>query len=314
MKCDGFDNGNFTCLVGKKILIAGGTGFIGKRCVQVFEKLGCQLTVITRRAQMMDEKVNYIKVDLRDVDGLRKCLDSEEFDHAVYLAANIPLAGSAKETYLEAKCSTFDPFVNFCEVVLSKVKSFIYISSIDVIGACEKEDYTETEEINRPTPYGLAKYVGEFYVKTMCETLNVPYKILRFSQVYGANEPAVRIIPIIKNALFTGNEFNLFTHGDEKRRFLFIDDAVQAIVRSCIVQESGIYNIAGKDSVTILELIAIMEEVFESKLRLNLLNRMQGLSNQPSIKKAETSLGFIPNFTLEQGLQRIKAEEKDGLI
>ena len=199
MKCDGFDNGNFTCLVGKKILIAGGTGFIGKRCVQVFEKLGCQLTVITRRAQMMDEKVNYIKVDLRDVDGLRKCLDSEEFDHAVYLAANIPLAGSAKETYLEAKCSTFDPFVNFCEVVLSKVKSFIYISSIDVIGACEKEDYTETEEINRPTPYGLAKYVGEFYVKTMCETLNVPYKILRFSQVYGANEPAVRIIPIIKN-------------------------------------------------------------------------------------------------------------------
>lgn len=116
--------------------------------------------------------------------------------------------------------------MNFCDVFFSRTKNFVYVSSIDVLGSCGKTEYTEEETLHNPTPYGIAKYCGELYTKLMCDSLTLPYRILRFSQVYGSNEPVVRIILILKAALLSRKEFSLFMYGDEKRRFLYIDDAI----------------------------------------------------------------------------------------
>lgn len=310
MKCEWLSDIDTKNLREKTFLIAGGTGFIGTRCVELLEKIGCKITVLTRNLKNNTDNIFYKKADLTDLESLKNLNIDEVFDYAIYMAANIPLAGAKKETYLEAKKTTLDPFVNFCDAFLGKIKSFVYISSIDVMGSYEKPYYTEDDSINNPTPYGLAKFCGEFYTEVMCKNHNIPYTILRFSQVYGPNEPIVRIIPILKNSLLNNKEFNLYTYGDEKRRFLFIDDAVQAILRACIIKEQGIFNIAGKDEVSMQELISIMEEVFDKKLDLHILNKIRGVSNIPSIEKAEKQLGFCPNFSVIKGMKVIREEEE----
>lgn len=309
MKCDWLETIDTSALKGKKVLVAGGTGFIGKRCVELLEIIGCNVTVLTRKEKESSEKVVYVKSDLINHGSLINLFAEEMFDFGIYMAANIPILGAKKETYLDAKQSTLDPFVNFCDAFLNKIKSFVYVSSIDIIGKVSKDNYDETESLNNPTPYGLAKYCGENYTKVICENLGIPYKILRFSQVYGPNEPVVRIIAILKDSLLNGKEFNLFTEGTESRRFLFIDDAVQSIIRCFLSEKIGIYNIAGPDSITMLDLISIMEKVFDKKLNLNLLKKVKGNSNIPSINKAKTELEFIPNFSIQEGLQIIKEVE-----
>ena len=309
MKCDWLGAIDTSTLRGKKVLIAGGTGFIGKRCVELLEIIGCNVTVLTRKEKESSEKVIFIKSDLINHESLLDLFAEEKFDFGIYMAANIPLLGDKKETYLDAKRSTLDPFVNFCDVFLNKIQSFVYVSSIDIVGNVSKDNYDETEPLNNPTPYGLAKYCGENYTKVMCKNLGIPYKILRFSQVYGPNEPVVRIIAILKQSLLSGKEFNLFTEGTEKRKFLFIDDVVQSIIRCFLSEKTGIYNIAGPDCITMLDLISVMVKVFDKKLNLNLLKKIKGNSNIPSINKAETELEFIPNFSIQEGLQIIKEEE-----
>ena len=298
---------------GKKFLLAGGTGFVGKRVTAYLVNAGAEVYIITRSIRSSNNKVHYLTVDLNDIETLRK-IECNDFDACVYMAAYIPEIGQKKESYLDAKKSTLDPLVNFCECFTSRVKFFVYISSIDVLGPNHNLYYDEMEEIHTATPYGLAKLCGELYVKSYCEQNSVPWNCLRFSQVYGSFEPVVRVIPIMKNSLQNGLPFSLYSDGKEKRRFLYVDDGVQAIACALNSKAVGVYNIAGKTVSTMEELAHTMENVYGRKLQLNILNNIVGEDNVPSIKKAEDVLGFIPKVSLENGLETIKREESYEII
>lgn len=298
-------------LLDKRILVAGGTGFVGKRAVSLFEQEGAHVFVLSRKERVSTDNITYFVADLNNYESLRG-LAAEHFDACVYMAANIPEVGQPKESYRDAKKSTLDPLINFCEVFSQQVEKFIYISTIDVLGACDCIDYSEDAEIGVASPYGLAKYCGEFYVKDYCERAQIPYTILRFSQVYGPNEPIVRVIPIMKNALVNQNEFTIYSDGSELRRFLYVDDAVQAIMCALVSDKQGIYNIAGLETCTLLELVHKMEKVFSLKLPLKVLNKNRGMNNVPSIAKAERELFYIPKVSIEEGLRKILIEENSN--
>lgn len=292
----------------KNMLIAGGTGFIGRRLVKQLSTLGVNVFVLTRNDRDNDGNITYLKGNLQDISSLEK-YKSTKFDVCVYMAANIPEVGAKKETYLDAKNSTLDPLVNFCECFVNDIGKFVYISSIDVLGACEENYYDENVKPNVATPYGLAKYCGEFYAKAYSSQNSVPLTMLRFSQVYGPNEPIVRIIPIMKNALCQNKKFSIYSDGAEKRRFLFVDDAVEAIMCAIKSDKDGLFNIAGKEVCSILGLAHYMEKVFNKKMDLDILNKIVGKDNVPSIEKAEAELNFVPKYSMEDGLLKIKEEE-----
>lgn len=310
MKCDWVDKEEYKKLQGKSILVAGGTGFIGKRAKTIFRELGMTVHIISRREQLVEESIIYEIADLNDIESLKKTFPTVRFDYAVYMAANIPLRGSKKENYYDAKLSTFDPFINFCEAFLHRVDRFVYISSVDVYGGCPDYEYSENAEIQVATPYGLAKYVGEFYTKDICTTLNIPYSILRYSQVYGPNEPVVRIIPIIKKAMHEGTQFTLVTDGSEKRRFLFVDDAVKAIVNGLLYAKSDIYNIAGPDVITMKELVELISNTWNKPINLTIRGEVNGQDNVPSYMKAKEQLHYEPDVGMVEGMRIIMEEEE----
>lgn len=297
---------------GKNILIAGGTGFIGKRLLQVLSQFNAKVYVITRRENYINtDKIIYLNGDLCDLDNMKSLRTNIIYDVAIYMAAYIPLRGENRESLLDAKKSTFDPYINFLEVFGKHIKQLIYISSIDALGKCTRKEYDENVFPDCPTPYGLAKYVGEFYTKSIADELDIPFTILRFSQVYGPNEPVVRIIPILKRSLIERQKFTLVTSGNERRKFLYIDDAVQAICRVIIKTENGIFNIAGQNEVTILELIEYMEKIWNRKLDLEIKHSKIGADNIPSIARANELLEYYPEVSIEVGLSNIKEVENE---
>lgn len=310
MRCNWVSDADYACMKDKSVLVAGGTGFIGKRAVELFREIGMDVFVLSRRQYDSSASLQYAVADLADIDSLRKVFADMKFDYAVYMAANIPLRGAKKEDYYDAKCSTFDPFMNFCEVFLNRVSRFVYTSSVDVLGGCPQYGYDETAPIRSATPYGLAKYIGEFYTRSICGANNIPYTILRYAQVYGPDEPIVRIIPVIKNLIKNGGQFTLTTDGNERRRFLYIDDAVKAAVNGLRYANSGTYNIAGPDVISMKGLVELIESTWDRKIDLVVKGEAKGEDNVPSCDKASRDIHFVPDIGLAEGMQIIKKEEE----
>lgn len=310
MKCEWIVCEEYSSFKGKNILIAGGTGFIGKRATSIFRSLGLNVYIVSRKKQNHIEGVFYELGDLNSLNCLVDLFPGISFDYAVYMAANIPLRGEKKETYFDAKQSTFDPFINFCEAFLSRVKRFVYISSIDVYGGCSSYEYNEQAEIKVATPYGLAKYIGELYTRDLCETMRIPFSILRFSQVYGPNEPLVRIIPLIRHSMVEKTPFTLFTDGTEKRRFLFVDDAIKAIVHGLLYANSGVYNISGPEIITMQNLVKLIETTWNMSVNLTIKGVVRGEDNVPSYDKAQKEICFNPDISMAEGMLIIKEEEE----
>ena len=314
MKCNWISDNAYSLLRGKSVLVAGGTGFVGQRTVEMLDKIGMRVYVITRRRIEDLGNIHYLQGDLSENNDLQKINEeiNEEVDYGIYMAANIPLRGQAKENYFDAKKSTFDPFINFCEQYLPKIKSFVYISSVDVLGGCAEFEYNEIAPIRVASPYGLAKYIGELYTKDICTVQKIPYTILRFAQVYGPNEPIVRIIPIIKKAMTSGNTFTLVTDGSERRRFLYVDDAVKSIIHGLIYASNETYNIAGPDYISMKDLVSLIERIWGKKIDLVIKAEIKGEDNVPSIEKARRELKFNPGIKMRDGMQMIMEEERNA--
>lgn len=290
----------------KNILIAGGTGFIGKRFVEIAKKeYNC--FVFTRQDLKSEENVKYIKCDLKNLsqEFIDELATKFNFDAIVYMAANIPLMGQKKENYIDAMYSTLEPFVRFAQYTHKICKKFIYISSIDVVGIPKALEYDEKIELKPFTPYAVAKLAGEEYIKSIALTNNLDLTVLRYSQVFGENEPIVRIIPLLLDCIKNEKTFNLYGTGEEKRKFLYVEDAANAILCALKSNKTGIYNIAGKSTESIKELIEITQKVFNKKLDINNVE-YNGITfdNIPSCKTAK-EIGYEPKYTLEDSLRKI---------
>lgn len=297
----------------KKVLITGGTGFIGKLTIKKMIEKDIECLVLTRQDLQDTNNVKYIKLDLNqlNVESANKIINKiGGLDAIIYMAASIPILGTKKETYFEAKTNTLDPLIKFCEYFIPITKKFIYISSIDIVGINSDLQYDESCMADPITPYAIGKYCGEIYANSICKQYGVSNIILRFSQVYGPNEPLVRVIPILTKAIKEDGVFNKYTLGEEKRRFLYVEDAASSIFQALKTNVTGIFNIAGKGINSINDLISICEKVYNKKANLSILGDAVVSDNVPSITKAKKQLNFEPKYTLEEGIRKIYEEEK----
>ena len=295
----------------KKILVAGGTGFIGSQLIRMLEKHQIKSDVLTRRKIENSKYTNYIVSDFTENNAFNDINIKDEYDILIYLAANIPLRGEKKENFQDATNSTLNPFIAFATRFVHKNCKLIYASSVDVLGDCNKYDFNENESINNPTPYGLAKYCGEIYARRICENNDAKCISLRFSQVYGPKEPMVRVIPIAMDAIINNKQFDIWTDGQEKRRFLYVDDAVQAIVLSITKSGIGICNVAGDDVIAMVQLIEMMKSLWNPSFEYKILNNVDGKDNVPSYSKIREDFGFIPEVKIFEGLKKLRGDKQN---
>lgn len=302
----------------RKIIIAGGTGFIGKKVVEILENNKINCFVLTRNTNKINSKyVTYITLDLNnlttdDCSNINKKYGP--FEAGIYLAANIPKIGEKKESYSQAGISTLFPTINFMEGFAPFLKKIIYASSVDVYGNTDVDFYNEKAETKATTPYGVAKLCGENYLKSIASKYNIKYLVLRFSQVYGPFEPIVRIIPILIKTVKENQIFTLYGKGEEKRRFLYVEDAALSVFCALKYNDSGIFNIAGKSINSINGLIKIVENIYKKEIKIKYEeSKITTHNNIPKINKAKKILFYNPKYSLMAGIRKIFKEENNEL-
>ncbi len=290
----------------KKILITGGTGFIGyhlsKRCI----KLGWSVTSLSSNSPKPNKKiqgVKYIKVDIRNKKKLFKI--KKDFDYIVNLAGYVD--HSNKKKTLE---SHYIGCKNLASLFLNKkIKKFVQVGSSIEYGKL-RSPQIENKKNSQSTfsVYGKAKLLSTKYLMAIHKKEQFPATVIRLYLVYGPKQDINRVIPItIKNALLD-KKFNCST-GLQFRDFIYIDDVINAILKTLKNRKTNgeIINIGTNKPLRIKDLIIRICSLVGSgkpifgKIKLR---KDEIKSLYPNINKAHKILKWRPKISLNIGLKR----------
>lgn len=297
----------------KKILVTGANGFIGSCLIKKLVIAGAKVTAIVRddssKIDHLKEKIKIIKTDLSN----SRNLTIKDMDVIFHLAALTDLK-KCLEKPLEAYNANVLGTINLlgnCQ----NIKKFVYVSTLGVYGEQRHFPVDENALPMPIEPYAASKLAGEYFVHSFCVSKNIPFSIARLFNVYGPGQKEDFIIPnIIKKAI--KHEEITLKNLDSTRDFIYIDDAVRALILVSMVSENEIYNIGSGKETSIKDLIKIIEKLIKVQMRIKIALKNKVANVQRSvadIKKLKEMFGWAPETNLETGIEKVIEYYKNDL-
>jgi dTDP-glucose 4,6-dehydratase len=289
----------------KKILIIGGTGFLGYHLAKYCLKKNYKVTSISinfpKQVRFL-KKVNYIKCDISNKKLLEKKLDNN-FDYVVNFGGYVDHANKEKifkSHYLGAKILG-NIFIN------KKLKKYIQIGSSMEYGRVrspQKENYKCKPE----STYGISKFMATQYFLNLYIKNNFPVTILRLYQVYGPYQDLNRLIPIVINSCKYNKNFPC-SNGKQLRDFLFVDDLIRAIFITLNKEEASgkIINIGSGYPIKIKKIIIKIRKHFKKGNPLFgriKLRKEEALKIYPDLKNSRNILNWKPRVDFNSGIKK----------
>ena len=294
----------------KKILILGGTGFIGKSLTNVLEK-DYHIVAYGKDipADMISsENVEYISGDLATENGYDELL--MDVDVVVHLACSaVP---SDDTTGIEREINeNLIPTIRLLETLKGKPETrLVFASSAGTV-------YGETGEvvntISSPTEpncsYGVQKVVLEDYIKFYGRRYGLNYAIMRMSNPYGLGQDPSKVqglIPILIRQIMNGKPVTVFGDGENLRDYIYLPELIKGIVK--VIEYTGperIFNLGLGKYYSINEVIMEIERVTGKKF----ISRDYIPERFCDVKKSLVDFGeshreleWYPKVDLEQGV------------
>lgn len=298
----------------KRILITGGTGFIGANLVHRLVKEGYRPTVFVRkssnlsRLQNIISKIQCIETDLQNRKLLSQQIRQIKPTHIFHLAvygAHQAMQKNVFQTYTQNIISS----VNLIEICCKQgFQQFINIGSSSEYGL-KKAAMKEIDLLHPINHYGVAKMSISLAAAVFNDKYKLPISTLRLFNPYGYFEDKKRFIPYLIQNSIRGKIAKL-SSPLYVRDFIFIDDVINALLLFISDKNSysDIFNIGSGKQYSLQDVINILNVISNNVLKVKWNNH---ISNQPEpsvwkadISKAKKLLKWKPEITLKQGLQK----------
>ncbi|MBL0309762.1 MAG: GDP-mannose 4,6-dehydratase [Bacteroidetes bacterium] len=172
----------------------------------------------------------------------------------------------------------------------------------------------ESSPVKPVSVYGLSKYYQEELVKIACGSMQIPYTILRFQNVYGAGQslknPYTGILSIFSSLILGDKKMNVFEDGLESRDFICVDDICDAIIQSLKDENANnqIFNVGLGQAVSVLDIIQYLAEAYEKKPEYFVSGNYRAgdiRHNYADISAIKNAIGFQPKVSLKEGIQKL---------
>ena len=289
----------------EKILVIGGTGFIGFHIMKALLKLDYKIVSVSlhepKKIRVLN-KVNYITMDISKIKNFKK-LDNHKFKYVINLGGYVDHINKSKVEKFH-----FIGVKNlFYYFEKKKLKLFIQVGSSLEYGN-HKKPHKENLKCKPNGIYGKNKNKATKFLMLQFLRNKFPVSILRLYQVYGPNQDFNRFIPQLIKSCIEKKSFPT-SSGVQKRDFLYISDAVNAFIKTLKSKKSKgeIINIGYGRSIMlkkIMKYVGAKTNFFLPNYGKIELRKEENLDIYPNIKKAKKILNWRPKIKWELGLDK----------
>jgi nucleoside-diphosphate-sugar epimerase len=277
-----------------RVLVTGGTGFIGTHLVAGLLAGGYEIV-----------EANHASGDLADHATWTRLPAAEV---VVHLAAKtfVPQSWDAPALFMRTNLLATIEALEYCRAHGAR---FVFPSSY-MYGEAVRQPIPECTPLAARNPYALSKKLAEETCEFYANQFGVQTTILRPFNIYGPGQANAFLIPAILMQLKGGKE--IYVKDLEPRRdFVYVVDVVDALLKA-MTRTGGfaVFNVGSGTSHSVAELIQTIQDVWGTDLPVRADGvRRQGeiMDTVADIGHARQQLGWMPRFSLRQGLEALHA-------
>ena len=293
----------------QKVVVTGGSGFIGSHVVDSLKDAGYDVTVVDYQVPPHRQDVGFENVDLMDLSSVLSALRGAEhifhlgavsnvnyaFKHPVYTTA-LNIVGTA----------------NVLEAARINGGARVYLASTVWV----YNGSPNHQPIDESTPFYLdgaghiytsTKMASEMICHNYNQLYNVPFTVLRLGIPYGPRMREELLIPIFIRKALDGEPLTISGKGDQYRNFIYVRDIADAHVLA--MSERAVnrtYNLEGTRKITVREVAEGIRRIVGEHIRIESVPPRPGDfgGKEVSAAKAEAELHWKPTVDFEEGLCR----------
>jgi UDP-glucose 4-epimerase len=290
-------------LKGKKILVVGGNGYLGKFLVKVLRENEADIFVISRNCEQSNSQFS---VDITNFDETYKVIQKIKPDIVYHLAANIS-RNRDFTIYEEMATVNVQGTLNILKSLEGIDAHFIFTSSSEIYGN-NASPFHENQIPKPVSPYSLTKINAEILVQTYSTNQSKKFTNLRVFNFYGESMPEGFFIPQMIQSLKKGEDF-LMTKGEQVRDFLYVGDVVKALVLTAKNTSSygETMNVCSGKGTKLSQLAAAVNTAMKTKAKIVLgaipyrdNEVWEMIGDNSKIKKIT---GFEPKISIDKGIE-----------
>lgn len=260
----------------KKVVVTGGSGFIGSHLVRECLRKGAKVAITTKYNSVFENirladvwnKIKIIESDIRNSDTINKINDFKA-DTIFHLAAYNDVGGSFSNVQ-ESLTSNIIGTSNLLENI-NYYDQFIYISTSEVYGYQRKAPFVEKMMPQPISPYSIGKYGGELYANMHMKFYKKNIKIIRPFNAFGPWQSMKAVIPELIIKSLRGEEVKT-TKGLQTREFNYVTNLVDGFIKCADSKKTfnNVYNIGSNREIRIRDIAIMIHKLTGSKSKLSI--------------------------------------------
>jgi UDP-glucose 4-epimerase len=293
-----------------KILITGGSGFIGSHLVKFWQMPHVDVIIFDKQRppeRLLNFNYTFVQGTITDREKVANVLIG--VDYVFHLAAEISVPESMDNPLKYYGTNTIGTIIMLEEAEKAKVKHFVFASSSANYGFGVKIPKKETMLLRPKCPYAFTKIDGEYMCEMFRKERGLKTTSLRFFNVYGEGQNPdaqyAAAVPKFIQQCLNKEKITLFG-GNQTRDFIYVGDIVKGMVFCVVNQIEGIFNLGTGENISIENLAILIRWLTKSISIIEYLPERAGdvpvgLAGMARLEKR----GFKCDYTLKNGIKRV---------
>jgi nucleoside-diphosphate-sugar epimerase len=306
-------------------LLTGAAGFIASRVAEMLLEAGHTVVGVDNLNDAYDVRLKeyrlkrltglpafeFHRLDISKSDQLSAFNPSvNTFDAVINLAARAGVRQAVTDpwVYVDTNMTGTLNLLDLCK--RTGIPKFILASTSSVYGSDAPLPTPENAPSDSPLqPYAASKKGAEAMCHAYHHLYGLDVTVFRYFTVYGpAGRPDMSMFRFI-HWISEGQALHLNGDGTQKRGFTYVDDIARGTILGLKALGFEVINLGGHECVQMLEMIRLLEEVIgrEANIEHHPSNPADMFANWASVEKAGRLLGWEPQVSLRQGIERTVA-------